>query len=103
MEKICGKVLFINFRPKQKNQTKRGQWFAASSDGVNVYVNLAINHSPSSDLAIERTMTKQDFFLVLSYYDRWISGEKGVRSEVRNKSNNTSYIFSLIEYFENSN
>lgn len=80
-------------------QTTTGLWFSASSDKGKLYVDKATSHFPSSKLSIRRPISKNDFLLVYSYYDRWVNGETGVRHEVSRKSRNTAYIFALIEKF----
>jgi hypothetical protein len=80
-------------------QTTTGLWFSASSDKGKLYVDKATSHFPSSRLSIRRPISKNDFLLVYSYYDRWVNGETGVRHEVSRKSRNTAYIFALIEKF----
>jgi hypothetical protein len=80
-------------------QTSTGLWIRASSHGGRLYADRAIDNTPSSQLSMQRTVSKKDFLFVHSYYDRWISGETGVRHEVSRKSRNTAYIFALIERF----
>jgi len=78
---------------------KKGLWFRASSDKGRLYVDKASNHSPSSEISMQRPISKKDFLFVYSYYDRWLIGETGVRHEVSRKSRNTAYIFALIDKF----
>lgn len=80
-------------------QTTTGLWFSVSSDKGKLYVDKATSQLPSSKLSIRRPISKNDFLLVYSYYDRWVNGETGVRHEVSRKSRNTAYIFALIEKF----
>jgi hypothetical protein len=82
-------------------QTTTGLWFKASSIDVRLYVNKSVDHAPSSDLSMQRSISKKDFLFVYSYYDRWVNGEKGVRNEVSRKSRNTAYIFALIDKYVN--
>ncbi|WP_339060205.1 hypothetical protein [Tepidibacillus marianensis] len=85
----------------QEIQTTTGLWFKASSIDGRLYINKAVDHMPSSELSMQRSISKKDFLLVYSYYDRWVNGEVGVRHEVSRKSRNTAYIFALIERFIN--
>lgn len=78
---------------------KRGLWFSASTDNGKLYVDKAKSNQPSSKLSIQRPISKKDFLLVYTYYDRWKNKETGVRQEVSNKSQNTAYIFALIEKY----
>lgn len=81
-------------------QTTTGLWFRASSDNEKLYVDRAKYNRPSSELSTQRSISKNDFLFVHSYYDRWINGEVGVRHEVSRKSRNTAYIFALIGKFQ---
>ncbi len=83
-------------------RTSTGLWFKASSSDVRLYINKAVEHAPSSKLSMQRSISKKDFLLVYSYYDRWVSGEAGIRQEVRGKSRNIAYIFALIDKYEES-
>lgn len=80
-------------------QTTTGLWFNASSYDGRLYVDKAVNHTPSSELSMQRPISKKDFLLVFSYYERWVNGEVGVRHEVSRKSRNTAYIFALIDKY----
>lgn len=82
-------------------QTTTGLWFRASSHDGRLYIDKATDNTPSSELSIQRAISKKGFLFVYSYYERWISGEKGVRHEVSRKSRNTAYIFALIDRFIN--
>lgn len=81
--------------------TTTGLWFRASSHDGRLYVNRATDNTPSSELSMQRSISKKDFLFVHSYYDRWVNGELGVRHEVSRKSRNTAYIFALIDKFYN--
>lgn len=83
-------------------QTITGLWFLASSDGQRLFVDKSINNAPSSQISKQRVISKKDFLFVHSFYERWLSREKGVRHEVSRKSRNTAYIFALIEKFTNN-
>lgn len=81
-------------------QTTTGLWFKAYVKNDRLFVDKTIDNTPSSQIAKPRTITKNDFLMVCSYYDRWINGESGIRHEVSIKSRNTAYIFGLIEKFK---
>lgn len=81
-------------------QTTTGLWFRASSHDGRLYVDKATDNTPSSELSMQRSISKKDFLFVHSYYDRWVNGESGVRHEVSRKSRNTAYIFALIDKFD---
>jgi hypothetical protein len=82
-------------------QTTTGLWFRASFHDGRLYVDRATDNTPSSELSVQRSISKKDFLFVHSYYDRWVNGESGVRHEVSRKSRNTAYIFALIDKFDN--
>ena len=81
-------------------RTKLGRWFLASYRDGGLYVDKATDHISSCGLSMPRNITKKDFLFVASYYSRWINEEKGIRQEVSKKSENTSYIFALIDRFD---
>jgi len=80
-------------------QTSTVLWFKASSSDIRLYINKAVDHAPSSKLSMQRSISKKDFLLVYSYYDRWVNGEAGIRHEVSSKSRNVAYIFALIDKY----
>lgn len=82
-------------------KTITGLWFRASSHNGRLYVDKAIDNTPSSELSVQRSISKKDFLFVHSYYDSWVNGESGVRHEVSRKSRNTAYIFAFIDKFGN--
>lgn len=84
---------------REELQTTTGLWFRVSFHDGRLYVDRATNNTPSSELSMQRTISKKDFLFVHSYYDRWINGETGVRHEASRKSRNTAYIFALIDRF----
>lgn len=83
----------------QEIQTTTGLWFKASSIDGRLYIDKAVDHAPSSELSMQRAISKKDFLLVFSFYDRWVNGEVGVRHEVSRQSRNTAYIFALIDKY----
>lgn len=80
-------------------QTSRGLWFKASSRNGWLYVYAAADHEPRSKLSMPRPISKKEFLFVYSYYDRWHSGERGIRQEISKKSENSTYILALINEF----
>jgi len=82
-------------------QTTTGRWFRAISEREKLFVDKAYNHTPSCELTLKRSISKKDFLVVHSFYDRWVIGETGVRQTVIGKSRNTAYIFALINKFDN--
>lgn len=87
---------------EEELQTTTGLWFRASAQGERLYIDSATEHTPSCNLSKQRSISKRDFLFVHSYYDRWVSGETGVRHEVSRRSRNTAYIFALISRFTES-
>jgi hypothetical protein len=81
-------------------QTTTGLWFKAYVKNGRLFVDGASDHSPSSRITKTRSITKNDFLMVQSYYDRWFNGETGIRHEICRKSKNTAYIFALIDCYK---
>ena len=80
--------------------TKKGLWFKASFYDGKLYVDKAIENEPSSVLSKRRVISKRDYLFVYSFYDRWVSGEAGIRQKVVTRSRNSAYIFALIKRFK---
>lgn len=98
-EVLWSKLICDMLKSSIELQTKRGRWFKATSIDEKIYIEKAIIHTPTSKLKSHRTISKSDFLTVYPSYDRWISGEKGVRKKIRDKSKNTSYIYAIIGKF----
>ena len=96
-EALWNRIIEVLPISRQEIQTTTGLWFKASSIDGRLYIDKAVDHAPSSELSMQRSISKKDFLLVHSYYDRWVNGEVGVRHEVSRKSRNTAYIFALID------
>ena len=91
--------LIIKLEPDHiEVKTGTGLWVRAYIDSDKVYVDKAVVNLPSSRINNRRKISKNDFMLVCSYYDRWVSGNVGIRHEVSRLSRNTAYIFALIAY-----
>ena len=98
-EALWNRIINVIHVSGEEIQTTTGLWFKASSIDGRLYVDKAVDQTPSSELSMQRSISKKDFLLVYSYYDRWINGEIGVRHEVSRKSRNTAYIFALIDKY----
>jgi len=96
---LWNKITALLPRAGEELQTTSGLWFKASSNDGRLSVDRATKHAPSSELSIQRSISKKDFLLVYSYYDRWVNGEVGVRHDVSRKSRNTAYIFALLDKY----
>ena len=94
-ERICDQISEMG----EEFQTTTGLWFLASSGFNIVIINKAVEHEPSCRIVMERIIPKEEFLNVYPYYEPWIKGKPGIRQEARDISQNTSYIFALIEYF----
>ncbi|WML33414.1 hypothetical protein [Clostridium sp. OS1-26] len=98
-EALWNRIIEVLTVSGEEIQTTTGLWYKASSIDGRLYVDKAIEHVPSSELSMQRSISKKDFLLVYSYYDRWVNGEVGVRHEASRKSRNTAYIFALIDKY----
>jgi hypothetical protein len=98
-EVLWKKIIELLPRAGEEMQTTTGLWFKASSNDGRLYVDRAAEHSPSSELSMQRSISKKDFLFVYSYYHRWVNGEVGIRHEVSRNSRNTAYIFALIDKY----
>lgn len=74
-------------------------WFYARTNGNYILIDKARQARPSCQISVPRKIIYSDFAIVYPYYNKWVLGETGVRSEVRQKSRNTAYIFALIKRF----
>lgn len=98
-EALWNRIIEVISNSWEEIQTTTGLWFKASSIDGRLYIDKAADHTPSSELSMQRSISKKDFLLVYSYYDRWVNREVGVRHEVSRKSRNTAYIFALVEKY----
>lgn len=76
--------------PTVPTGNRKPKWFKAYRENDTIMVDCAAKHNPSCDISLPRTISKKDFDLVSSYYDRWADGETGIRHEVSRKSRNTA-------------
>jgi hypothetical protein len=72
-------------------------WFLVGVREKNLIIKKAKNHTPSVNISMDRMITFKDFEYVYRYYDRWQKGETRSRQEAAKKSQNTAYIFGLID------
>ncbi|TGE37208.1 hypothetical protein E4K67_15165 [Desulfosporosinus fructosivorans] len=104
VESVWGKIVAGLSSPFEiatvPSNNKIRLWFSVYTDKDNIYVDNAKTHCPSTKMSQPRKITKKDFSTVYSYYQRWTSGERYLRQEVRLLSRNTAYIFALISHFE---
>jgi len=100
-EALWSRIIGVIPATGEEIQTTTGLWFKASSIDGRLYVDKAVDQAPSSELSMQRSISKKDFLHVFSFYDRWVNGEVGVRHEVSRQSRNTAYIFALIDKYLN--
>lgn len=102
MESWQNLITYLNSNPHDFSTVpkinREKLWFFAETDGKYIFIKNAQRQRPSCQLSTTRRITYTDFDVVYSYYQRWASGEVGVRDEVRKKSRNTAYIFGLITF-----
>jgi len=76
-----------------------GIWFSVNILNNKLIIEKSINNIPSSKLKHPRKINKNEFLNIYQYYFKWKNREIN-RYKLRNKSRNTSYILSIINYFE---
>ncbi len=76
------------------------KYFHARKRRNKIIVDVAREHTKSSDISTERSIDLSEFECVAGLYNDYISGLKGIRSEMRdNCGQNSSYLISLIDRF----
>lgn len=80
--------------------TKRKPLFySVSFENDYIIINNSNLKAPSVKLKQRRKINKTEFIKVSSYYNKWYEGVFGIRKVVRAVSQNTSYIFGIINHF----
>jgi hypothetical protein len=75
-----------------------GVWFLATFEDNTICIDNASAHTPLARISGKRYISEQEFIKISYYYEGWLGG-KYKRNNIRNESQNTSYIFALINYF----
>ncbi|GAB3049186.1 hypothetical protein [Virgibacillus ainsalahensis] len=75
-------------------------WFAVVPVDDALIIKPATFKKPSVSISKNRKISFKEFERVHVFYDRWKSGEPGVRKEASYVSKNTAYIFALVARFE---
>jgi hypothetical protein len=78
---------------------RRGKWFSARCDGNNIIIQNSTTNNPATELSQPRYISKEEFIRIGLSYERW-RARTMPRSSIRNLSENTSYIFAIIEKFK---
>lgn len=91
---LAGKELDFPTVPKT-NRTP--VWFNASTDGKIVFINMALDNKPSSQLLMQRKLNYKTFQKVYPLFIRRERGEK-VSSEVTVITVDQVYYFSLMKH-----
>lgn len=89
--------------PTVPSNRREPLWFKAYLENGNLYVNNSDINMPSTNMSMQRKISREDFDTVYAYYERWSNGERYLRQEVRLLSRNTAYIFGLITHFRVEN
>jgi hypothetical protein len=76
-----------------------GIWFSAEMEGYEICIDNARRHRPPANLTQRRYISEAEFVQFAAYYDGWRNGQYQ-RSDIRNSGENTSYIFALINHFD---
>lgn len=77
----------------------KGKWFSASAVGDVIEIRQAIHNKPSTAITLPRLINKNEFVSIYPNYYPW---RKGIMSRVEasGSSQNSSYIFALINEFD---
>ncbi|WP_163103198.1 hypothetical protein [Peribacillus alkalitolerans] len=95
ISRLEGKIVELPTVPKTK---KSPVWFSSTTDGKTIFINKAIDHSPSSKISVQRKLEYNTFQKVYPLFLRRESGE-AVSTEVTAVTVNQVYYFSLIKHF----
>jgi hypothetical protein len=95
INRLEGNKIELPTVPKTK---KTPVWFSATTDGKTIFINQAIDHSPSSKLSAQRMLNYKTFQKVYPLYLRRENGE-AVSSEVSAITVDQVYFFSLLKHF----
>ena len=103
---MSGEVVWELIKKQLENnelefKTKRNLWFAAIYVDNKIYIDKAKKNEPSSKVNMIRSISKDEFILVHSFYHRWINKEPGIIEKAGKESMNVSYIFALISNYSN--
>ena len=77
-----------------------GKWFTAYSSGDSICIDKAKSNSPSSSIKNIHVISKAEFSALYSNYFKWRAGTMQ-RNVAKGKSMNSSYIFAIINAFNN--
>jgi len=95
---ITSKLKNIEIQTKKLNK-EIGLWFSVNIIDENIIISKSIKNKPSSKIKNIRNITKNEFCNIYPYYQEW-KNNKISRAKIRNISQNTSYIFAIINYYE---
>jgi len=76
--------------------SRTGRWFYTYVQNGNIYVDIAKNHKPSSQLKIIRKLNYNDFEKVYPIYLRRVNGEQ-ISQEATAATRNQVYWYAIIE------
>ncbi|WML23808.1 hypothetical protein [Neobacillus sp. OS1-33] len=72
-------------------------WFLVGVSDKHLVIKKAENHTPSIKISMDRAITYKDFEFVYRCNERWLKGDHSGRQEAIKKSQNTAYIYALID------
>ncbi|NHC38924.1 hypothetical protein G6549_03030 [Bacillus sp. MM2020_1] len=72
-------------------------WFLVGVSDKHLVIKKAENHTPSIKISMDRAITYKDFEFVYRCNERWLKGDPSGRQEAVKKSQNTAYIYALID------
>ena len=84
-----------------KQDGSGGLWFSAEVVDDTLYIDNTRQRTPSSKLASNRAISREEFMRVYPLYYSWKTGSVS-RVQVTKSTQNSSYIFAIIHNFEDS-
>jgi hypothetical protein len=93
IDALRGKAIELPTVPKT---LKSPIWFSATTDGTNIYINVATFNKPSTKISAQRTLSFDNFCRIYPIYLRRENGEQ-VSQEAASTTFNQVYYYSLIK------
>ena len=81
----------------------RGNLYYQDNINADSIIISKVNTDNSINIVQDRKISKDEFERVAERYEEWKNLKGGNRSEIRDLSQNSSYIFGILHAFENKN